>query len=147
VTETLLLVEDDPNDQLLMLRSLRRLNVPITLRSVENGEEAMSYLAGTGIFADRERFPLPKLTLLDVKMPGRSGFEVLKWIRAQPDIGELVIVMLTSSKEPEDVERAYRLKANSYLVKPGDAHELQSLNELIVNYWVAKNVAPPRMPT
>lgn len=137
---TLLLVEDDPNDQLLMLRSLRRMNTPMRLRVVSDGDEAISYLKGEGPFADRDQFPLPKITLLDVKMPRRSGFEVLEWIRAQPKGREAVVVMLSSSMQPEDVRKAYHLGANSYLMKPCDPDDLEDISELIVDYWVAKNI-------
>jgi CheY-like chemotaxis protein len=139
---TLLLVDDDPNDQLLMLRAFREIDLPITVRTVDNGEEAISYMAGADSFSDRKLFPLPKVTLLDVKMPGRSGFEVLAWIRSQPSVGDSVVVMLSGSRQAEDIERAYKLGANSYLVKPNDPRELRSLNEIIVNYWVGNNITP-----
>lgn len=139
---TLLLVDDDPNDQLLMLRSLRKVKTPMTFRVVSDGEEAISYLKGEGVFADRRQFPTPKITLLDIKMPRRSGFEVLQWIRSQPLGWKAVVVMLSSSKQPEDVRRAYSLGANSYLMKPFGLDDLQEMSEVITDYWVAKNVIP-----
>lgn len=140
--ETLLLAEDDPNDQLMMTRSLQKLGVPMKLRLVGDGEEAISYLAGEGVFGNREHFPLPKLTLLDLKMPRRSGLEVLEWIRSRPEIRTSVVVMLSSSDLPEDVRAAYQRGANSYLVKPNSVDRLNELNEALVTYWLKKNVPP-----
>src|SRR3989442_9844163 len=89
-----------------------------TLKTVKKGEEAMAYLKGEGPYTDRHEFPLPTVMLLDLNMPKTDGFSVLTWVRAQPVLKRLAIIVLTASSRPEDIERAFDLGANSYLVKP-----------------------------
>jgi CheY-like chemotaxis protein len=103
-----------------------------------HGEEAVDYLAGDGGFADRDRHPFPTLMLLDLQLPRRSGHEVLQWLRAQAeDLKRLPVVVLTSSREPRDINRAYELGANSYLVKPVSFDALLDLVQLLERYWLA----------
>src|SRR3954469_4578730 len=112
----ILLVEGDPNDVMLIQRAFQKAGLRNCLRIARDGEEAIEYLSGSGAFADRERFPSPFLMLLDLKMPGTDGFEVLKWARGEPELKRLLIVVLTSSNLQSDVDKAYELGANSYLV-------------------------------
>lgn len=139
---TVLLAEDDPNDVLLLQRALRRLNNTCTLQVVEDGEAAIAYLAGQTPYSDRDRFPLPALLLLDLKLPRRTGHEVLAWLRQEPGLKRLPVVMLTSSRETEDVNRAYDLGVNSYLVKPVGSDALLDLLRTLHRYWLRLNESP-----
>jgi CheY-like chemotaxis protein len=112
---------------------------------VGNGEEALNYLSGTGKYASRAEFPLPELVLLDLKMPKVDGFEVLRWIRSQRDLSGMRVVVLSSSESIRDVNLAYALGANSFLVKPGDFAEFVELSGFINDYWFVLSKAP-RMP-
>ena len=105
---TILLVEDDPDDVLLIQRAVRKAKIANPLQVVGNGDDAVAYLAGEGPYGDRERYPLPVLMLLDLKLPRRSGLEVLAWLRRQPgDVRRLRVVILTSSRESSDVNTAH----------------------------------------
>jgi len=147
--ELILLVEDDSNDVLLLQRAFQKAGLRDALRVVRDGEEAIEYLSGHGPYADRDRHPLPFLVLLDLKMPGTDGFEVLQWARAEPDLKRLLIVVLTSSHLQSDVDRAYELGANSYLVKPVEFSEMVNLIQRFEAYWTELNRIPssPQRPT
>jgi CheY-like chemotaxis protein len=138
----ILLVEDDPNDVLLITRAFQKAGLLNALKVVRDGEQAINYLNGEGNYADRERFPLPFLVLLDLKMPGTDGFEVLRWLRAEPAIKRLLVVVLTSSNLQEDVDKAYELGANSYLVKPVAFDEMVNLIQRFEIYWTEINRTP-----
>lgn len=139
---TILLVEDDPNDVLLVKRAFRKANLENPLQVASDGEAAVAYLAGQGNFVDRERFPLPAVVLLDLKLPRKSGLEVLVWLREQADLKCLPVVVLTSSGEAGDVNRAYELGANSYLVKPVAFENLLNMVKALHTYWLTLNVYP-----
>lgn len=139
---TILLAEDDPDDAFLLQRALRKASFDNPVVHVHDGVEATDYLAGAGAFDDREVHPLPAVILLDLKMPRRSGFEVLAWLRDQPSLGRLPVVVLTSSRESADVNRAYELGANSYLVKPGSNEDLLEIARTLGLYWLLTNEAP-----
>ncbi|HEX2222963.1 MAG TPA: response regulator [Thermoanaerobaculia bacterium] len=134
-SRSILLVEDNPDDALLLQRAFRKLGDESRIRVLNNGENALAYLAGEGDYADRVRFPLPDLMLLDLKLPRRSGFEVLEWLRGQPGLRRLPVVVLTGSREAADVERAADLGANSYLVKPVGFEALLELVAAFQSYW------------
>ncbi len=138
----ILLVEDDANDVLLLERAFQKAELRNILKIVRDGAQAMDYLSAQGIFADRQKFPLPFLLLLDLKMPGMDGFEVLQWVRAQPELMRLLIVVLTSSNLQSDVDRAYELGANSYLVKPVGFEEMVNLIQRFEIYWTEINRTP-----
>jgi CheY-like chemotaxis protein len=135
----LLHVEDDPNDVLLLQRAFRKANLPINIQAVNDGDKAVAYLDGANGFGDREKFPLPALVLLDLKMPRKSGLEVLAWIRGQPKLRRVLVVIFTSSKHDEDINRAYDLGANSYLVKPVGFDMLVEVAKLLHQYWLVRN--------
>lgn len=137
-----LLVEDNYNDILLIRRAFRKAKVQIPLTIVSDGDEAILYLQRQGKYADAERFPMPALILLDLKLPRRSGLEVLSWIGQQPSLRRLLVVVLTSSQESIDLDRAYDLGANSYLVKPIDFQDFVRLVELVDAYWFKLNQKP-----
>ena len=139
---TLLLVEDDPNDVLLFRRALSKAGVTTHLRVMENGEAAIAYLSGQGTYADRDLYPFPALMLLDLKLPRKSGLEVLQWLRQQPGLNRLPVVILSSSKESVDVARAYDLGVNSYLVKPAAFDSLLEMVKTIGLYWFILNEKP-----
>ena len=140
--EVILLAEDDPNDVLLIQRAFQRNHVANPVQVVRDGEEALAYLSGQAPFADRERHPLPVLMLMDLKMPRKSGLEVLAWVRQQPGLKRLPIIVLTSSNQSPDINRAYELGANSYLVKPAGFDSLLDLVKNLDMYWLILNEKP-----
>lgn len=140
--DPILVVDDDPDDVELVRRAFRRLRVVNPVRVASDGEEAVAYLAGTGPFADRLANPLPALVLLDLKLPRRSGHEVLDWVKTQPVLRRIPVVVLTSSGERRDVDRAYDLAANSYLVKPVRFDDLVRLIGELNVYWMILNEPP-----
>jgi CheY-like chemotaxis protein len=115
---TILHVEDDPNDTLLLEHACKKAGVIFDLQAVSDGDQAIAYLRGVNDFSDRNKHPLPKLILLDLKMPRLSGFDVLSWLRSEEGLRAVPVVVLTSSNHDADVKRAYALGAKSYLVKP-----------------------------
>src|SRR6266516_2058731 len=123
----ILLVEDDEADILLLRRAFRNAHIANPLIEVRDGQAAIQYLSGEGDYADRTRYPIPFLILLDLRLPKLSGFEVLAWIRDQPELVKLTIVVLTTSDHVPDVTKAHELGANSYLVKPGTFDELVAM--------------------
>jgi CheY-like chemotaxis protein len=136
---TVLHVEDDSNDVLLFQHACQKAGVPLDLQNVTDGDEAIAYLTGEAEFGNRRLHPLPGLVLLDLKMPRISGFEVLLWIRQEQRFRGLPVVVLTSSNQPADVERAYQSGANSYLVKPVDFNGLVDLAKNVHSYWLTFN--------
>jgi CheY-like chemotaxis protein len=138
----ILLVEDDEDDVLLMQRALRKANVGAPVHVAGDGDEAVAYLARAGRYAERAQWPLPGLVLLDLKLPRRSGLEVLDWLRGQEGLRRIPVVVLTSSREVPDVNRAYDLGANSYLVKPSAPADLVDLVGSVAGYWLRWNEAP-----
>jgi CheY-like chemotaxis protein len=138
----ILLAEDDPNDVLLIQRAFQKAGLRNALKITRDGDQAIDYLGGQGMYADRERFPLPFLLLLDLKMPGTDGFEVLQWVRKEPELKRLLVVVLTSSNLQTDVDRAYELGANSYLVKPVSFDEMVNMIQRFEIYWTEINRTP-----
>jgi CheY-like chemotaxis protein len=143
-THTILLVEDDPNDILLTERAFGKANLATyaSLQIVTDGDAAVAYLSGTGDYADRDRYPLPTFILLDLKLPRRSGHEILAWLRQQPELKRLPVVVLTSSKQISDINQAYDLGANSYLVKPVGLAALVQVVQSLNLYWLLLNEKP-----
>jgi CheY-like chemotaxis protein len=142
LTKPILYAEDDPNDVFFMQRAFKQAGIVNPLHIVTNGTLAIDYLAGAGPYANREIYPLPCLVLLDLNMPGKSGLDVLKWIRTQPSVSTLPIVVITSSNQDSDIHRAYLLGANGYLIKPGKPDELLVMVKGIRDYWLAQNRSP-----
>jgi CheY-like chemotaxis protein len=135
----ILYAEDDENDVFLMTRALKQAEIFNPLRIVEDGRLAIAYLEGNRPYEDREKHPLPALVLLDLKMPGKNGLDVLKWIRNTPATSTIPVIILTSSNQDSDIHRAYLLGANSYLVKPGKPNELVHMVKGIRDYWLTQN--------
>ena len=138
-TAAILLVEDNEDDIFLMKRALKTAGIINQLCVVEDGQQATDYLEGQGDYADRETYPLPAIVFLDLKLPLKGGLQVLEWIRKQPALENLVIVVLTSSNEPSDLRAAYRLGANSYVVKPPTAGQLLDMAKAFKWYWLEFN--------
>jgi CheY-like chemotaxis protein len=136
-------VEDDEPYVFLLQLTFERAGITNPVHAVSDGQMAIDYLAGAGVFADREKHPLPCLVLLDLKLPKVSGLEVLEWIRRQPGLKRLVVVMLSSSAQPDDVERAYELGANSYIEKPCELGRTQEIAQLLKGWWLGYNQFPP----
>lgn len=137
-----LLVEDTEDDVALIRRAFLKGSIVNPLHVTRSGDEAIAYLKGEGLYANRAEYPLPALVLLDLKMPGKDGFEVLEWIRQQPSLKALRVVVLTSSNEMRDVNRAYQLGANSFLLKPVDFDRFVEISQALAGYWLWMNKAP-----
>jgi len=115
---TVLCVDDSSDDTLLLQHACRRAGVSFALKAVEDGDKAIEYLTGKSDFSDRAKFPLPHLVLLDLKMPSKTGFEVLDWLRRHPEYKSLPVAVFTSSQHDSDIREAYRKGANCFLTKP-----------------------------
>lgn len=143
---TIALVEDNEDDLFFMLRALKEAEIVNPLRVLKTGREAIDYLSGRGDFADRTRFPLPFLLLLDLKLPDMSGFDILRWVRSDAITKSLPIIVLTNSGEARDLERAYQLGSNSFLVKPSGADGLLEQMKALKSYWIGQNGYPRIAP-
>lgn len=143
---SILLVEDNRDDQALTLRALRANNIVNEVVVVEDGVEALDYLLGTGPYAGADAAPLPQVMLLDLKLPKVDGLEVLQRLRAHPRTRLLPVVILTSSREERDIVSSYGLGANSYIRKPVDFDEFREAVRQLGLYWLLLNVSPPLGP-
>jgi CheY-like chemotaxis protein len=143
---TILLAEDREDDIILVQRAFEKSGIRNPLFVVRDGQEAIDYLSGIFPFSDRDRFPIPALLLLDLKMPRMDGFDVLRWLKTQPNLAPLRVVVLTSSEDIRDVSKAYQLGANSFLVKPLDFHNTRAMVETITDYWLRMNMASGESP-
>lgn len=132
----ILIVEDNDDDAFLIQRAFQHANILNGVRVVATGENAIDYLSGKGSYSNRTENPLPKLVLLDLKMPGIDGFEVLRWIRRQPGLETLRVVVLTSSTDVRDVNLAIQLGAAGFMIKPADFLRLVEFSEALAGYWV-----------
>jgi len=138
----ILLAEDRDDDILLVQRAFAKGELANPLFVVRDGEEAISYLSGVGKYGNRAEYPLPDLLLLDLKMPRVDGFEVLRWVRQQPGFSALRVVVLTASDQIRDVNTAYRLGANSFMVKPTDFENVVEMARTLRSYWLQMSKAP-----
>jgi CheY-like chemotaxis protein len=150
MNRVILLAEDNSDDVFFMQRAVKACGIAPPLQVATNGQAVIDYLEGTGEYANREQYPIPFLIFLDLKMPHRSGLEVLEWIRQQRQFQTMLVLILTTSREETDVQRAYRLGANSYLVKPPNASQLTELIRLVKAYWLDNPqlaISPPSNET
>jgi CheY-like chemotaxis protein len=138
----ILLAENSEDDIVLVLGAFKRANILNPIHVTRSGEEAIEYLSGVGKYSNRAEYPLPELLLLDLKMPGLDGFDVTRWIRQQPSLNALRIVVLTASDHIRDVNQAYQLGANSFMVKPMEFENYIELSKSIHDYWLLKSKAP-----
>ena len=139
--KTILQVEDDANDVFFLQHAMTKAGVPNPILVVSDGREAIEYLKGAGKFADRGKFPLPCLVLLDLKLPHVMGLEVLRWIREKSGL-TLAVVLLSASGDDADIASAYRLGANAFLVKPTQANKLVEMAKAIQDFWLTHNTMP-----
>ena len=141
--KVVLCVDDDEDSVFLLKRAMDKAGPAYSMRVASDGQIAIDYFKGSGKFQDRETYPLPCLVLLDLKLPGRSGLEVLQWIRS--DAGLLVpVVILSSSQDEVDISTAYKLGANAYLLKPSDMDQLLEMAKMIAGFWLMQNTLPPK---
>ena len=136
-----LLAEDSENDAFLMQTAFKKAALTNLLHVVSDGEEVIAYLEGRGRYQDRQQYPLPMAVLLDLKMPRKSGFEVLEWIRKQPTLKRMIVIVLTASNRRVDADRAYDLGANFYLTKPSKFDELVEMTRCLYD-WLRLNHFP-----
>jgi CheY-like chemotaxis protein len=134
MVKPVLYAEDDSNDTFLMERSFRKLHIPNPLRIVDDGNRAIAYLSGTPPFTDRQVNPLPCLILLDLKMPIRGGLDVLKWIKSEPSLRTIPVIVFSSSNQESDIKNAHLLGANGFFIKPGDPDVLMNIVKCIQAY-------------
>lgn len=139
----ILLVEDDPDDAVLLERAFRRTEIADRLDVVHDGDEAIEYLTATGRYGARAHDGWPTLVIVDLTLPRRNGHEVVRWIRWEAGVTHLPVVVLTASERPGDIRRAYELGANSYLLKPSSSDELDDLARTLARYWLGMNVGGP----
>jgi CheY-like chemotaxis protein len=137
----ILYVEDEADDVFFMRTAFRRLGMETSFEAVEDGGRAISYLSGQPPFDDRERHPLPVCLLLDLNLPVRSGFEVLAWLREQPGLKELPVVIFSSSGRLEDRERAQQLGTTDYLLKPTSGMDFAHAARLVADTWLVPPTA------
>jgi CheY-like chemotaxis protein len=142
-TVSILVADDDAQDTMLVQMAVERAALHLRLESVKDGEEAIDYLMGRERYADRHAHPFPRMMLLDLKMPRLNGFDVLNFVRNQPGLRQLPIVIFSSSDDPKDIRRAYDAGANSYLCKPHSNDDLSALLKALDDYWCKFNHFPP----
>ena len=138
----ILIAEDNEADVMIVRRAFTKMNLLNPVRVVPDGAEAIAYLKGEGKYADRFDYPFPELLLLDLKMPNKNGLEVLEWIQLQPRLRGLRVVVLAASDQARDVNRAYKLGASSFLVKPVRLEHFVQINEALRGYWMWRSNPP-----
>ena len=138
----ILLVEDNPEDVEITIRSFKKQKVTNKIHVVEDGEEALEYIFATGVYKERNIDHRPKVILLDLKLPKVDGLEVLRMIRADERTKQIPVVVLTSSQEERDIVESYRLGVNSYIVKPVDFDKFSSTVSELGFYWLLLNKSP-----
>lgn len=139
----ILQVEDEEIDVFLFRHVFEMTGITSPLRAVSDGQLAIDYLSGSGVYSDRDRYPMPYLVLLDLNLPMRSGFEVLKWIRQHPVLKTLVVIVFSSSALQQDVNEAYELGANSYIAKPSEIQKILEVAQLLKGWWLGHNKFAP----
>jgi len=135
----ILYAEDEPDDVFFMIRACKHAGIESLIQTVNDGHEVIQYLSGQGKYADRNRYPMPRLVLLDLHMPDLSGFDVLQWIRRTPAVAMIPVLVLTSSTIQSDIDRASELGANGYLVKPGSPEEFVTMTKALRDYWLTQD--------
>lgn len=139
---TVLLIDDDPDDRFLAEQAWRQAGIKNPLRTIADGQEALDYFSGKGSYADRLHHPLPALLLLDIKIPGACGFDILRYIRGHEGLRLLPVIIFSASTSPLDVAEAYRVGANGFFLKPSSIHELVELMTALKNCWLRFNEFP-----
>lgn len=139
----ILLVEDNDDDAFMIRRAFEKAQILNPLHLAHTGEQALAYLKGEGLFADRAQFPLPELLLLDLRLPGMDGFAVLNWLRQQPAFQQLRVVVLTSSTDVRDVNLAFQFGANGFMLKPVDFLRFAEFSDALAGCWVWMHPSHP----
>src|SRR6267378_7694 len=132
----ILVADDEQNDIFFLRRAFQKAGLDALIFDVADGEEAEKYLAGDDDFGDRSRYPIPSLLVLDIKMPKRDGFDVLRWLQTREDLKNLTVVMLSSSSHESDMQKARELGARDYFVKPSDFDKLTELVQNLAERWL-----------
>ncbi|SPE61246.1 Response regulator receiver protein [Verrucomicrobia bacterium] len=138
----ILVAEDDSSDAFFLQRAFEKAGFAVRLHFTKDGQEVIDYLRGAEPFSDRQAHPLPHLLLLDLKMPRLNGFDVLRWIKEQPKLKRLLVIIFSSSEEVQDINQAYDLGANSYVAKPHAFEDLQGIVDRLKKYWLEVNKKP-----
>lgn len=140
--KAILVADDSDEDATILKRAFDKAGTSVPVLFVKDGQELIDYLAGADGFQDRAAHPMPRLLLLDLKMPKLDGFDVLRWLQKQPELRRLVVTVLSSSDQPKDINLAYDLGANSYVVKPGSIAGYSNIVEKLRDYWTEINHPP-----
>jgi CheY-like chemotaxis protein len=138
----ILLVEDDRDDAFFLRRAFLRSGLPHPIVDVRNGQQAVNYLSGKALFADRSLYPLPNLVVVDLKLPLMDGFELLAWLQNRPEFVSLPVIVFSSSNLDSDKEKAFHLGAKDYLVKPHDPDELVPMIQTLRAKWMGEEIHP-----
>lgn len=142
MSRTILVAEDDPNDQFFIEKELKKLEIPVQIRFVNDGEQAIAYFLSLGKFADPSQFPKPDVIFIDLKMPRLNGFELLQWLRTHKVSERLLTVVVSSSSLQEDIDKAYDLGANAYLVKPATVQDYAKVFRITGEFFLAHAQQP-----
>ena len=137
---TIMVVEDDPNDQFLIEHAFREIGVTDPIQYVSDGAEAIAYMMGEGKYADRTKFAYPTFIITDLKMPKADGFTVLEFLKGNPEWKVIPTIVLSASPDVDDIKKSYMLGASSYHVKPPTAQELRHQLKVINDYWMTCQV-------
>jgi CheY-like chemotaxis protein len=145
MTKSILIADDFEDDAELLRRTLERAGVKNPVFMVKDGEEAIAFLNGNGQYADRDKFPLPGVVLLDLKMPKANGFQVLDWMRFQPQHSDVLKIVLSGHHELKEVNEAYRLGARSFFLKPCNVQDVQNLMRAFPSHWKSEPSVSPEV--
>lgn len=137
-----LMAEDDENDVTFLRRAFTQAEVTNPLHVAQDGQEAIDYLSGTEKFSDRLQYPLPSLLMLDLKMPRKTGMDVLRWMRSQAELLSIPVIIFSSSVHPAEIAEAYRAGANAFVTKPSGTPERTELAKMIKGFWLKFNQLP-----
>jgi CheY-like chemotaxis protein len=137
---TIMVVEDDPNDQVLIERAFRKIGVTDPIQIVGSGSEAIAYMMGEGKYRDRQKYAYPTFIMTDLKMPNGDGFAVLEFLKGNPQWKVIPTIVLSASADLDDIKKAYMLGASSFHVKPQSHDELRQLLRVINAYWMTCQV-------
>ena len=140
--KAILVADDSAEDAFILKRAFERAGMHVPIMFVKDGQQLIDYLAGADGYSDRLNHPMPRLLLLDLKMPKLNGFDVLRWLQKQHELRRLVVTVLSSSDESKDVNLAYDLGANSYVVKPGSMEGYSNIVAKLRDYWLEVNRPP-----
>ena len=141
-SQTILLVEDDDNDVVLYRRAMQKAGIENVVRVVIDGQEAMHYLSGSGRYGGRAEFPLPQFIITDLKLPLKTGLDLVTWLRHQPTLRRIPAVVLSSTANPGEINQVYEAGANAFLVKPSGMDQLVELFGAIKRFWLIHNQPP-----